>query len=310
VAAADFNGDGKPDLAVSLNGGTTVVVLLGNGDGTFQGAKTSAGLGQSSVTVADLNGDGRPDLILATKYEHFLDLLLGNGDGTFQPPRTISANGGGLYVAVADVNGDGNLDLAVGNSSTNTASIILGNGDGTFQPQRTFATDRRPVSIVAADLNGDHQPDLVTANLRASDLSVLLNTSSPGLQQSTGSLTQTVNQGTTTIALTSSENPSRTDNGILIGSEAEGYTALGQYLIDAVAANIPLPMIDSPAGTTVTDRVRPPEGHLSISNAREQVSAPLLDFIPARATNRPVDRQGGDDLDNATLDRFFSRPWE
>src|SRR5438105_4093410 len=66
VALADFNGDGKIDLAVANSGTSTVSVLLGNGTGTF-GAKTdfTTGSGPRSVAAADLNGDGKLDLVLA-----------------------------------------------------------------------------------------------------------------------------------------------------------------------------------------------------------------------------------------------------
>src|SRR5881628_2469498 len=93
VAVGDFNGDGRPDLAVANAGYPgTVSVLLGNGDGTFQPAQSfAAGSNAVSVAVGDVNGDGRPDLVVAdlglnTGYSTVL-VLLGNGDGTFQPAR-------------------------------------------------------------------------------------------------------------------------------------------------------------------------------------------------------------------------------
>jgi hypothetical protein len=63
VAVGDFNGDGKPDLAVANTSGNNVSVLLGKGDGTFQAAVNyGAGTESDSVTVGDFNGDGKPDL--------------------------------------------------------------------------------------------------------------------------------------------------------------------------------------------------------------------------------------------------------
>jgi len=73
VVVGDFNGDGKPDLAVGNWSGAdglcctspALSVLLGNGDGTFQQAVTYASGVQLSVAVGDVNGDHRPDLVVA-----------------------------------------------------------------------------------------------------------------------------------------------------------------------------------------------------------------------------------------------------
>jgi len=61
------NGDGKPDLVIAIAFSNMVAVLLGNGDGTFQGATTygSGGILPRSVAVTDLNGDGKPDVAVS-----------------------------------------------------------------------------------------------------------------------------------------------------------------------------------------------------------------------------------------------------
>src|SRR5438034_721147 len=87
VAAADFNGDGKKDLAVTNENSDTVSVLLGKGDGTF-GAATNfaAGDGPNAVKVADFDGDGRKDLAITNDFGGGVYVLRGKGDGTFQQP--------------------------------------------------------------------------------------------------------------------------------------------------------------------------------------------------------------------------------
>ena len=122
--AADFNGDGFPDLlSYSGNPSCFFTIHLGNGDGTFQksvGCGTFPGQGDfaSNIAVADFNGDGKLDLAWASvRQTNLIFLWLGNGDGTFQPVSTANTGDGSQGakpIAVGDLNGDGKLDLAVG----------------------------------------------------------------------------------------------------------------------------------------------------------------------------------------------------
>ena len=177
VAVGDFNGDGKPDLAVANSSGGTVSVLLGNGDGTFQ-TQTTYTVGSSSfpfsVAVGDFNGDGNPDLAVANAGSGTVSVLLGNGDGTFQTQTTYTVGSTPASVAVGDFNGDGNPDLAITNAGSGTVSVLLGNGDGTFQTQTTYTVGSTPRSVAVGDFNGDGKPDLAVANSSGGTVSVLL----------------------------------------------------------------------------------------------------------------------------------------
>ncbi|MGC2422757.1 MAG: FG-GAP-like repeat-containing protein [Nitrospirota bacterium] len=163
VAAGDFNGDGKLDLAVANNNGT-VCIMLGNGDGTFQRyVAYAAGNDTYSVAVGDFNGDGKLDLAVTNSNDSTVSVLLGNGDGTFRAPVDYATGSEPSSVTVGDFNGDGKLDLAVANYNDNTVSVLLGNGDGTFQRKVDCATGSGPRSVAVGDFKGDGKLDLAVA---------------------------------------------------------------------------------------------------------------------------------------------------
>ena len=123
---ADFNGDGKADLA-DYTYNNTVSIYLGNGNGTFQGATTyTVPFTPNALVVGDFNGDGVADLAVAGSGGE-TSVLLGNGNGTFKPPVT-TAGSSWSSVATADFNLDANNDLVVMDSSGNI-TVLLGRGD-------------------------------------------------------------------------------------------------------------------------------------------------------------------------------------
>ncbi len=88
IAAGDFGGDGRLDLAVANSDSGNVSVLMGNGDGTFRPAVDyPVGYDPTEIVAGDFTGDGRIDLAVAFKCSIFageLSVLLNNGDGTFR----------------------------------------------------------------------------------------------------------------------------------------------------------------------------------------------------------------------------------
>ena len=177
VVSADFNADGKADLAIADARVDTVSILLGNGDGTFAAKIDYATrTGPQSVIVGDFNGDGKADLAVANGGDNVVSVLLGQGDGTFAAKVDYATGGGPYCVISADFNGDAEADLAVANAGGNTVSILLGNGDGTFATKVDYATGAGPHSVTSADLDADGKADLAVTNYNANTVSILLGT--------------------------------------------------------------------------------------------------------------------------------------
>ena len=183
IVAGDFNGDHTLDLCISFWGFSAaspsnlpskIIVLIGNGDGTFQAPKSFILPGarpafsfQIYLAVADFNLDNKADLAVSTGPT--VRVFLGNGDGTFQSanPITVSSQGGEI-LATDDFNRDGKPDLVIGHDALSSAGfdVFLGKGDGTFQsPLTTSLGGTLPIQSVGAfriaDLNHDGTPDLV-----------------------------------------------------------------------------------------------------------------------------------------------------
>jgi Flp pilus assembly secretin CpaC len=186
----DFDANGKADLAILANNNAPstageVVVLLGQGDGTFvaAGAATTVGNGPVAMASGDFDASGSLDLAVVNQTDASLTILLNHGDATFaQGPNSPLAIGSGTSptgIAVADFDGNGTPDAVISNSGTNTFSVFLNGGLGLFAKAIEPPGGTNPSAIVAASLQGTTSSDVaITDNVSgaAGQVTVVLNT--------------------------------------------------------------------------------------------------------------------------------------
>jgi len=138
---ADFNGDGKNDVAVTIPV-TGVLIMLGDGAGNLTPtAIRPAGASPTRIVTADFNGDHIPDLAVTNQDSNDVSIFLNSGDGTFTSTVNRVVGAGPVGIVAGDFNGDGKVDLAVADSgvlsdgtslgtNANTVAILLGAGPG------------------------------------------------------------------------------------------------------------------------------------------------------------------------------------
>ncbi len=149
IVAADFNNDGRTDLAVTDPNQNEVDILLGNGDGTFQ-SSTITVPDPWAIAAGDFTGNGQVDLAVVDRNQSDVTILVGNGEGKFTIGQTIAlvdptdpSNPSPYLSPDAIVAGNftnsGHLDLAVADEYTDAVTVLLGNGDGTFTQGSTIS---------------------------------------------------------------------------------------------------------------------------------------------------------------------------
>jgi hypothetical protein len=160
VATADFDGDGRPDLAVANADSSSVSVLSNVGTGG-PGVNNSYAVGSFPIGVAagDFSGDGRLDIITANNSGASVSILRNNGAGGFVTAGTVNVGNGPNDLAVGDFNNDGKLDVAVGGSG-NGIRILLGDGQGGLAVAKSFPNDG--ANVITADFNNDGKLDLAS----------------------------------------------------------------------------------------------------------------------------------------------------
>jgi len=178
VAAADFDHDGDPDLAVVVDG--VVHVLLG--DGTGEVASPIVLVPESAPTqcvVADFDLDGNPDLAVANHDSESVTVFLGDGLGAFGAPIHSPVGDSPKGIVTGDFDEDGVPDIATRNDGG--LSMLRGDGAGAFVEIFSMTTPGGAPSLVGAALDADDHLDL--AFLVASSLHLLWGNGAGGFSE-------------------------------------------------------------------------------------------------------------------------------
>jgi hypothetical protein len=183
VVVGDFNGDGKPDIAVIDH--PYISVLLGNGDGTFGTPSDNNSLTDPAwLAVGDFNNDHKLDVIAVGSFgaSYSMGVLLGNGNGALQDSLTYPLQYVPASVAAGDLRNNGDVDAIVGYDLDGVA-VLLGNGDGSFQPAVNYDTTGIGNGVVVVgDLNLDGRLDVAVPSGPAPGVDVFWGEGSGTLQ--------------------------------------------------------------------------------------------------------------------------------
>ncbi len=174
IVLADFNRDGSTDIALGCSDGTNggLLILLGNGDGSFQNPVLYSTGDVASIAMGDFNNDGLVDFVVTNNSQQNVTFLLGNGNGKFiKEATTLSTGTVTRGVVVADFDQDGKDDIAYALATTAPGSklfdlyVALGDGNGGFQQQTVPVATQIGEFLTTGDTNADNKADIIAATI-------------------------------------------------------------------------------------------------------------------------------------------------
>ena len=238
AAIRDFNGDGRPDIAVVNSSGNTVSIFKNNSliDTFSFSNKIDFVTGSSPfwIDAGDLDGDGKPDIATANGVASNSVSVLRNISTTATISFAAKADfdGGNLAygISIADMDNDNKQDLIVADGAVSAGSVLLNNSAGagniSFAPKQTLLTGYFAYSAVPGDMNGDGKVDIIVGNENQSSVSVFKNASTSGVLSFDTQISYQVHYGPWVVVPVDLNNDGKLD--IVTANETFGYISVLQ----------------------------------------------------------------------------------